>query len=329
MNATTGPLLAVAASTREAAVWLIAAALLTLSLWQALPSGDRPGRWRRRLIVVSGLLGLGLLWWQLPRLGSLALEIEFGVLATLAVMSAVATIATRNAVYCAIWFAVTLLATGGLMLIQGAQFVGLATVAVYAGAIVVTFLFVLMLAQPAGHTFYDRIGWGTASRFIGAVTATLFTILMAMSIMRPAAALADRRAELQELQAAIAAQAPEAQIRALRYETIAARKRAVVSVAIGSAHDPSLPERIVAWQPAVLDVLSRRHPDWHIASVRFDFDDVQVRQHTAHLGGQLFGRHLITIQAGGTLLLAALVGVVAIVTRGQMIDQDKSEHHHE
>ncbi len=39
---------------------------------------------------------------------------------------------------------------GRAVLVPGAQFLGVATVVVYAGAILVTFLFVLMLAQPAG-----------------------------------------------------------------------------------------------------------------------------------------------------------------------------------
>jgi len=34
-----------------------------------------------------------------------------------------------------------------------------ATIVVYAGAILVTFLFVLMLAQPEGKTTYDRVSW--------------------------------------------------------------------------------------------------------------------------------------------------------------------------
>ena len=50
--------------------------------------------------------------------------------------------------------------TAGLFLLQGAQFLGVATVVVYAGAIVVIFLFVLMLAQPGGRAHYDRIHWG-------------------------------------------------------------------------------------------------------------------------------------------------------------------------
>ena len=45
---------------------------LTLSLWQVMPSGVLPGRSRRLFVIVSGLLGLGLLWWSIPAIGSLS-----------------------------------------------------------------------------------------------------------------------------------------------------------------------------------------------------------------------------------------------------------------
>ena len=61
-------------------------------------------------------------------------------------MAAVATISFRNPVYCAIWFGMTLTGTAGLFLLAGAEFLAVATLVVYAGAILVTFLFVLMLA---------------------------------------------------------------------------------------------------------------------------------------------------------------------------------------
>ena len=72
------------------------------------------------------------------------------MLAGVTVIAAAGAVTFRSPVYCAIWFALTLLGTAGLFLLQGAQFLGVATVVVYAGAILVTFLFVLMLAQPAG-----------------------------------------------------------------------------------------------------------------------------------------------------------------------------------
>jgi hypothetical protein len=60
-------------------------------------------------------------------------------------------------VYAAIWFALALAGVAGVLLVLGAQFLGVATIVVYAGAILVMFLFVLMLAQPAGLAPYDRV----------------------------------------------------------------------------------------------------------------------------------------------------------------------------
>ena len=43
-----------------------------------------------------------------------------------------------------------LVGVAGLFFLIGAEFLAVATLVVYAGAILVTFLFVLMLAQPEG-----------------------------------------------------------------------------------------------------------------------------------------------------------------------------------
>ena len=53
---------------------------------------------------------------------------------------------------------------GRAVSLPGAQFLAVATVVVYAGAILVTFLFVLMLAQPEGTRLYDRVSWEACSR---------------------------------------------------------------------------------------------------------------------------------------------------------------------
>ncbi len=83
----------------------------------------------------------------------------FLILVAATVISAVGAITCRNPVYCAIWFGMSLLGVAGLLFFIGAQFLAVATVVVYAGAILVTFLFVLMLAQPEGRAPYDRVSW--------------------------------------------------------------------------------------------------------------------------------------------------------------------------
>lgn len=80
----------------------------------------------------------------------------FHFLAFVSLASAVLMITSRNPVYSALWFAMVLLANSGLFLLQKAEFLSAATVIVYAGAIVVTFLFVIMLAQPSGAARYDH-----------------------------------------------------------------------------------------------------------------------------------------------------------------------------
>ena len=82
-------------------------------------------------------------------------ELTFYVLAGISVCSAVLMIASHNPVLSALWFALVLLSNSGLYLLANAEFLAAATVIIYAGAIIVTFLFVIMLAQPWGAAPYD------------------------------------------------------------------------------------------------------------------------------------------------------------------------------
>lgn len=223
--------------TAEGRIW-IAAVLSVLGIWLMLPKGRCDRRsWGAFLAVIGG----GMLVSTLPSLGLIWLTGVFWVLAGVAIASGVATITSRNPVYAAIWFAVTLLATGGLLLVNGAQFLGIATVAVYAGAIVVTLLFVLMLAQPAGHAFFDRISWGLLPTLLATAAGVGLIVSFVFTVQ-------------------------------------------------GIAPD--------AFQP----IVAADNP-------------VLVDQHVAALGGRLFSRHLISVQAAGLLLFAALVGAVAIASR--------------
>ena len=65
-------------------------------------------------------------------------------------------ITQKNPVHAALSFALVVLSTCGLFLLQAAPFLMAATIIVYAGAIVVTFLFVIMLAQQEGPSDADQ-----------------------------------------------------------------------------------------------------------------------------------------------------------------------------
>lgn len=176
----------------------IGAALAAVGLWLVLPRGAQRGRWLGAALL-GGALGT-LFAATVPRLGELAAEIVLWTLTVVALGAGAATIATARPVYSAIWFAVVLLATSGLLVFQGAQFLGMATIVVYAGAILVTFLFVLMLATPLGTAVYDRLSWeGFLAGLAGAALVGFVAYLLVGAVPndapRAGAALAAQRAD--------------------------------------------------------------------------------------------------------------------------------------
>ena len=71
--------------------------------------------------------------------------IAFWVLGPLSLLGALGMIFSRNAVHSALWLALTMLSLGALYMIQQAPFLGFTQVIVYTGAIMMLFLFVLMM----------------------------------------------------------------------------------------------------------------------------------------------------------------------------------------
>ena len=100
--------------------------------------------------------GLGLLAWTMSfNLGPFSESAMFGVCAAAAILCGILMISSRNPVYSALWFALVTLSVCGLFVLQSAAFLAAATIIIYAGAIIVTFVFVIMLAQQEGTAIYD------------------------------------------------------------------------------------------------------------------------------------------------------------------------------
>ena len=165
---------------------MILAAAVTATaagLWLMLPRGrggwrERAARWSGGLlgaVALAGFVAAG------RRLGGVGEEAVFLIVSLVAVVSAAATIVSRSPVYAAIWFALTLVGVAGVLLVLGAQFLGVATIVVYAGAILVMFLFVLMLAQPTGMAPYDRV---SNEPLLSAVAGAVLLGLLSLSIGR-------------------------------------------------------------------------------------------------------------------------------------------------
>jgi NADH-quinone oxidoreductase subunit J len=168
-------------------------------------------------------------------------------------------------VHGALWFAVATLCVCGLFLLLSAPFLAAATIIVYAGAIIVTFMFVIMLAQQGGATAYDQrprlpLPGSLVSFFV--LGALAFTLLDWQENAKSAAADG-------------AAQGPE---------LVAARN-----------DEPSDDED----RPVATKVTPE------------EAGSLQT------LGRTLFVDYLFAVELGGTLLLVATIGAIALAPRRQ------------
>lgn len=80
-------------------------------------------------------------------------------LALIAVMAAIAMIASRSAVYSALFLVLNFLTVATLYLLLNAAFIAVVQITVYAGAIMVLFLFVIMLLGTERESIGGRIRW--------------------------------------------------------------------------------------------------------------------------------------------------------------------------
>jgi len=111
----------------------------------------------RRLWLLGAVIAAGAFGAVMLALANVGAESEtttrpgvvFYVLAFLGVGSAVRVITHPHPVYAALYFILTIIAMAGLLLLLAAEFMAFAVIIVYAGAILITYLFVIMLAQEA------------------------------------------------------------------------------------------------------------------------------------------------------------------------------------
>lgn len=130
----------------------IASALGALALLLMMP---RPGFTPVKLGLLLGAFALGGLWLFLINVVGAPLGLPDGAMPYYYVFSAIAigaaarVITHDQPVYAALWFVMVVLASAGLFLTLSAEFMAFAMIIIYAGAILVTYMFVIMLAAQS------------------------------------------------------------------------------------------------------------------------------------------------------------------------------------
>jgi NADH-quinone oxidoreductase subunit J len=110
----------------------------------------------------------------------------FLILAAVTVAGAISLILQRHPIHSALSLIVVMVALAGLYLLQGAEFVAAVQIIVYAGAIMVLFIFVIMLLN-AGEE--ERTNVSRLARFVGVPLGIVFLVEVAYWIGRATAHL--------------------------------------------------------------------------------------------------------------------------------------------
>ena len=91
----------------------------------------------------------------------------FYVFSAVAILATLLVVLQRSAVHALLWLIVSFLAIGGLLFVLGAPFVAALEVIIYAGAIMVLFVFVTMMVSPGSEASAAEARWGLLRALVG------------------------------------------------------------------------------------------------------------------------------------------------------------------
>ena len=119
-------------------------------------------------------------------------EIIFWFLSGLALLSAIMVLVSKNPVHSVLWLIVTFFSISGHYILLNAQFLAIVNIIVYAGAVMVLFLFVIMLMNLEAAIEPKRSVW---MKLAGVISGGLLLAVL-ISVIRTATDLNGKTAEL-------------------------------------------------------------------------------------------------------------------------------------
>jgi len=244
----------------------------------------------------------------------------FCAFSALAVTGGAIMITQPNPARAAICFALVVMNVCGLFPLQAAPFLMAAAIMIYAGAIIVTFLFVLMLAQPTGFSDADD---RSREPFLAAFAG--FTLLGALLLLldysyppaKPLADLLDRvdiarnRDTSQGIREALGN-------RKVLLDDLRREYRQVPSKVVGEKWGAAVDN--LEFELDRTDTASLREHLAELAAVGRAIQKAKVAkpmpaQNVAALGRLLYSDYILAVELGGALLLIATIGAIAIAGR--------------
>jgi NADH-quinone oxidoreductase subunit J len=224
------------------------------------------------------------------------LFIAFGALT---LIGAVAVIGFKNPVYSAIALIVTFFAQAGLFILLGAHFVAAVQVIVYAGAIMVLFLFVIMLLNLGSvHADRPKAGIAKGAAIVLGIIFALEGVYIAVNAYKGTAVARVKQES----------DVGEGAITTAQLEEIS-KIQTTYQLTRDEINTEYVPK--VATADKALESLTAVEAQKLIQTLRGEMGK------TERIGSVLFSKFLLPFEVTSLILLAALIGVIALVKREQ------------
>jgi NADH-quinone oxidoreductase subunit J len=254
------------------------------------------------LLIVMGINARG----HLPNL-------YFYIFSLIGVGSALRVITHPRPVYAALYFIMTVLASAGLFLILSAEFMAFALIIVYAGAILITYLFVIMLATQAPEEGEVEVlaPYDTQAREPIAATVVGFLLLAVLSVML-FRGVDQLPAPTPVANDALLAHMPRKVDTVLRNHNLLHEGERAVFFSRTNGAAP-----VIEIQDSQGAIRSLPEQDWP--------PELRVGN-IEHLGFNLLRDHPGTIEIAGVILLMAMLGAVVLSRKQVQLDEDAKRH---
>lgn len=270
-------------------------------------------------IIAGG--GLGLVFLALGlRAGQDWPGIYFYIFSFIGLGAALRMISHPRPVYAALYFILTILSSSGLYLLLAAEFMAFALIIIYAGAILITYLFVIMLATQAPVaeeidvlSDYDRYSREPiVSTLAGFALLAVLTSMLVGGLAEPlhragpdpavTGALLTRKIEPVLTQTY--GLPPDAQLVEVEGDS--------VTVAFPSGWGGS--EQIQIFRPL--------NPGDTMA---FDLPEGATSENIEQIGLTLVGKHPLGLEVAGVILLMAMLGAIILAQKQSQVEEGRKQ----
>ncbi len=293
----------------------VISAAAAIGMLLLLPS-KKSATWRR---LGGALVAAALLSYAITALLSATFpNLYFWAFAAIAVGGSVRVITHPQPVYSALYFVLTVFASAGLFVIAYAEFMAAALITIYAGAILVTYTFVIMLAADAAPEETGVAGKEKAAKdFIAAhdanarspVVASIIGFVMAGMLLFVVFERAPDP-DLYEKQLSVI-DADYLKVRHASLQVAETTEVGVVSTTDEDATDAVVADVAVA-TPAEAPLT---RGDLYTYDNRLAYAQEKDRGSIQVLGVYLFTRQMVSLQVAGLILTVAMIGAIVIARR--------------